>query len=100
MYEGTAMITESELERIALTWFQDCGWEYRHGPDLAPDGEMPERTDYRQVLLRGRALDAMRRINLGVPESLLDDVLHRFAKAEHPSLILNNRVFHEALLEG
>lgn len=40
---------ERDLESLALTWFQDTGWEYRYGPDIAPDGEAPEREDYRQV---------------------------------------------------
>lgn len=31
-------ITEEHLEELTLTWFQDSGWEYRHGPDIAPDG--------------------------------------------------------------
>ena len=30
---------EDDLERLCLTWFQDCGWEHRYGPDLSPDGE-------------------------------------------------------------
>ena len=29
-------ITEDHLEQLALTWFQDCGWEYCYGPDIAP----------------------------------------------------------------
>ena len=36
------MITEDQLEQLALTWFQDAGWEYRHGPDIAPDGDTSE----------------------------------------------------------
>ena len=51
------MITESELEAQAITWFQDTGWEFRHGPDIAPDGDTPERADYRQVLLTGRVFE-------------------------------------------
>ncbi|WP_322628824.1 type I restriction endonuclease [Halothiobacillus sp.] len=52
------MITEDQLEQLALTWFQDAGWDYRHGPDIAPDGDAPERADYRQVLLQGRLHEA------------------------------------------
>ena len=26
------------MVQIALTWFQDSGWEYCCGPDIAPDG--------------------------------------------------------------
>ena len=52
------MITEDQLEQLALTWFQDSGWEYRFGPDIASDNDTPERTDYRQVLLPGRLHEA------------------------------------------
>src|SRR6266851_4353524 len=98
--EDAIVITENELETVALTWFQDSGWEYRYGPDLAPDGDTPERIDYRQVLLQGRLFDAMRRLNRGVPDSVLEDVLHRISKPDYPSLILNNRSCHEALIDG
>jgi len=61
------MISEDHLEQLALTWFQDSGWEYCYGPDIAPDGAAPERTDYRQVVLTERLLDALRRLNPGCP---------------------------------
>jgi type I restriction enzyme R subunit len=94
------MITENELEKLALTWFQDAGWEYRYGPDLAPEGEIPERADYREILLTGRLLEALRRLNPNIPEQTLEEVVHLIAKPDHPSLILNNRSFHETLLDG
>ena len=94
------MITENELEKLALTWFQDAGWEYRYGPDLAPEGETPERIDYDQVLLPERLIEALRRLNSNIPEQTLEEVLSRISKMDHPSLILNNRSFHEALLAG
>ena len=28
------MITEDHLEQLCLTWFQDSGWEFRHGPAI------------------------------------------------------------------
>ncbi len=94
------MITEDQLEQLAIVWFQDSGWEYRHGPDIAPDGDMPERADYRQVLLQGRLFDALRRLNPDVPNAVLEEVLHRVAKLHEPSVIQSNRSFHEALLDG
>ncbi len=69
-------MTEDQLEQLALTWFQDTGWEYRHGPDLAPDGDTPERTDYRQVVLGRRLREAMHRLNPGKPEAVLHEVGH------------------------
>jgi type I restriction enzyme R subunit len=94
------VITENELESLTLTWFQDAGWEYCYGPDIAPDGGVPERADYRQVVLAERLLDALRRLNPDIPEAVLDEVVHRVGKLHEPSLIQSNRVFHELLLDG
>jgi type I restriction enzyme R subunit len=93
-------MSENELEKITLAWFQDTGWDYQYGPDIAHDGPMPERQDYRQVLLPGRVKDALHRLNPGVPEAILEEVLHTLSKSQHPSLVQNNRAFHEMLLEG
>jgi len=94
------MISEDHLEQLALTWFQDSGWGYCYGPDIAPDGTAPERADYRQVVLAVRLLDALRRLNPDIPEVVLDEVVHRVGKLHEPSLIQSNRVFHELLLDG
>jgi type I restriction enzyme R subunit len=94
------MINEDHLEQLALTWFQDCGWEYCYGPDIAPDGDAPERADYKQVVLVERLLDALRRLNPEIPDAVLEEVAHRVAKLHEPSLIQGNRSFHELLLEG
>lgn len=47
------MITLDQLEKLAISWFQDTGWGYAHGPDIAPDGPTPERTSYNKVVLSG-----------------------------------------------
>ena len=94
------MLTEHSLEQLALSWFQDTGWTFRYGPDLAPDGDTPEREDFRSVILGGRLLAAMRLINPDLPESALDEAIRWVAQPDQPSLLLTNRRFHEALLEG
>ena len=93
-------MTEDALEQLALAWFQDAGWEYRYGPVIAPDGETPERVDYRQVVLTGRLREALHRLNPSVTEAVLDEVLHRVVKLQEPSLLQSNRRFHEALIDG
>ncbi len=94
------MIVENDLEQLALTWFQDTGWDYRAGADIAPDSDTPERGDYRQVLLQAELREALTRLNPQMPASVLDEVAHQLAKPEHPSLIQSNRAFHEALVSG
>ncbi len=93
-------MNEDTLEQLAVTWFQDSGWEYRYGPDIAPDGDTPERVDYRQVILTGRLREVLHRLNPGMPESVIDEVIHRVGKFQEPSLLQCNRAFHEALLDG
>ena len=93
-------MNENDLEQLALTWFQDVGWDYRAGPDIAPDSDTPERSDYRQVLLQGELREVLVRLNPQLPASVLDEVAHQLAKPEHPSLIQSNRAFHEALVSG
>ena len=37
------MINEDQLEQLCLKWFREMGYEYAYGPDMAHDGEVPER---------------------------------------------------------
>jgi len=34
---------ESHLEETTLEWFEELGYEVVFAPDIAPDGEYPER---------------------------------------------------------
>jgi len=50
-----AFISEDDLEQMSLGWFQEIGYTFVvHRRVLAPDGGMPERGDFRQVVLTGR----------------------------------------------
>ncbi len=94
------MITEDQLEQICLEWFREGGYEYAFGPDIAHDGETPERADYLQVALTNRLLSAMQRINPHIPLAVLEEAAIAITKPETPVLIHNNRKFHRLLLEG
>ena len=65
------MMNEQQLEDLCIGWFQETGWQFVHGPDIAPDATNPERVDYRQVLLRDRLLAALARINPHIPAAAL-----------------------------
>ncbi len=94
------MITEDQLEQICLEWFREGGYEYAFGPDIAHDGETPERIDYRQVVLAGRLLSAMQKINPHIPLTVLEEAAVSIIKPQSPALIHNNRTSHRLLLEG
>lgn len=60
------LITENEIEQIAIGYFQSLGYRYIHGPDISPDGEHPER-QYHEVVLINRLRDAIDRLNPEIP---------------------------------
>jgi type I restriction enzyme R subunit len=95
------LINEDGLEQLCQAWFREGGYEIAYGPDLAPEGHAAEREDYRQVMLPGRLLAALQRINPRIPPAVLQEqVVEVLGKAQSPVLIHNNRQFQRWLLEG
>ena len=94
------MTTEDQLEKLCLDWFRTGGYLYAYGPDIAFDGDTPERRDYQKVVLAGRLLAALQRINPHIPLATLEEAAQGVTKPESPVLIHNNRAFHKLLLEG
>ncbi|QEQ86006.1 type I restriction endonuclease subunit R [Pseudomonas putida] len=94
------MLNEQQLEELCLSWFQQIGWRFAHGPDIAPDSSVPERTDYRQVVLRERLLAALGRINPQIPAVALEQALHALQTVSEPQMVVRNRRVHRFLLNG
>lgn len=94
------MLNEQQLETLCIGWFQETGWQFVHGPDIAPDGKNPERADYRQVILRDRLLAALARINPHLPAAALEQAAHIVQTISEPQAVLRNRRFHRLLLSG
>ena len=94
------MLNEQQLEELCLGWFQDAGWRFAHGPDIAPDSSAPERTDYRQVVLRERLLTALARINPQIPPAALEQAAHALQTVSEPQMVVRNRSVHRLLLGG
>ena len=93
-------MTEDQLEQEALGWLADVGWQHRYGPDLAPDGATPERSDYRQVLLVARLRQAVAALNPSVPQAARDDAVKQVVDLGTPVLLAANRQFHRLLVTG
>ncbi|MEY2837807.1 MAG: hypothetical protein RJB60_106 [Pseudomonadota bacterium] len=94
------MLNEQQLEDLCLGWFQEAGWHFAHGPDIAPDSNTPERTDYRQVVLRERLLAALARINPYMPQAALEQAAHTLHTVSEPHMVVRNRSVHRLLLNG
>ncbi|WP_230408364.1 type I restriction endonuclease subunit R [Undibacterium baiyunense] len=94
------MITEDQLEQLCLSWFQEIGYDYVCGYDIAPEGSQPERVDYRQIILTQRLITALQRINPHIPLATLEQVALSLAKPESLTLIKSNKAIHQLVLEG
>ena len=94
------MLNEQQLEELCLAWFQETGWHFAHGPDIAPDSGSPERSDYRQVVLRERLLHALARLNPQLPPAALEQAAHVLLSVSEPQPVVRNRSVHRLLLNG
>lgn len=93
-------LTESAIEDFAIKLFERLGYDYIHAPDIAPDGDRPERSRYDEVLLTGRLEAALQRINAKLSPALLQAGLKEVQRIHSPELLANNEAFHRLLTEG
>lgn len=91
---------ESHLEEATLEWFEELGYEIVFGPDIAPDGEYPEREDYSDVILNDRLKEALTRINPRMPSDAIEDAFRQITIPQSPSLIMNNKAFQKMITDG
>jgi hypothetical protein len=70
-------MSDERLERELLVALSAAGYLRAHGPDLAPGGAAPERSDLRQVVLVQRLRRAIRKLNPTLPQGMREAVLER-----------------------
>jgi type I restriction enzyme R subunit len=91
---------EAALEAVAIGWLGDLGWVHAHGPDLLPDGVMPERLGFEDVVLRGRLEAALCRLNPDLPATAIGEVLGRILRTVEPAFLEENHRLHELVTNG
>ena len=93
-------MTEDQLEQETLSWLADVGYKHLYGPDIAPDGDNPERSDYRQVVLSFRLREIIYRLNPDIPTAAREDALKQVIDLGIPVLLSANRRLHQLLVTG
>jgi type I restriction enzyme, R subunit len=93
-------LNESIVEEAALEWFGELGYAVGHGPHLAPGEPAAERDSFGEVVLVGRLREAIRRLNLAIPEEAREEALRKVLRVGTPSLTQTNRAFHRMLRDG
>lgn len=93
-------ITENTIESFAIELLVQLGYEYIYAPEIAPDGENPERNSYEEVLLSNRLQKAVKRINHRIPALAQAEAIKEIQRISSPELLANNETFHRLLTEG
>jgi type I restriction enzyme R subunit len=93
-------MTEDQLEQEMLGWLSEIGYTPIYGPEIAPDGDTPERSNYQEVLLIERLRKAIARLNPDIPLVAREDALNQVRNLNTPVMLSANRLFHNLLVNG
>jgi len=91
---------EDDIEQLAIEELQALGYHYIYGPDIAPDGEFPERESYKDILLKNRLKDAISKLNPSIPLDAQLDAFNQIQRINSPDMLTNNEQFHTLLTDG
>ena len=84
------MIDEDELEQYCINLFKEDGWSYLSGYTIAPEEPDALRSDYREVALLPRLLEAVQRLNPTLPPATFEEVARTATKLSEPTLERNS----------
>ena len=95
-----AFISEAQLETALLEQLAGLGYTCTSDETIGPDGRHPEREAYDTVVLKGRLVAAVERLNPGLPAAAQADAVRRLTQSELPNLLEENRRIHRVLTDG
>lgn len=94
------LLDENVYENAVIDWFISLGWEYKFGPDIAFDGNSPERESHKDVILRSRLRDSITRINPGIPLDVVEKIIQKLRSPGEADVLKANELIHKWLIEG
>lgn len=93
-------LTELNIEEFAVELFEQLGYKYFYGPDIALDGEMMLRKSLEEVVLKDALRSAVYRINGELPKDVCDEAVNQVLRIASPDVLANNEAFHRMMTEG
>lgn len=91
-------MTEDKIEQSALEILGELGYEILYGPDIGPEGD--RQRQYSDSVLESRLAAAIESLNPEVPIASRDEALRKVVRISNPDQILDNRDFHNILVNG
>ena len=93
-------IIENDIELYAIEELEKLAFKFLHGPDIASDGDFPERRDYGNIILEDRLRTAIHGLNPFIPTDAREQALREVLRINSPELLTNNETFHRYLTDG
>lgn len=91
---------EDDIEQLVIEELQQLGYHYVYGPEIAHDGEFPEREAYSDIVLHNRLKAAIALLNPKIPQEAQQEAFNQVLRINSPDLLTNNEAFHKMLTEG
>jgi type I restriction enzyme, R subunit len=91
---------EQLVEKPAERTFQELDYETIYGPEIHPETIGVERNSLYEVIFKERLRTKLIKFNPDLPNSVYDIAIQQIEGLSQPSLIENNRKFHQMLLSG
>lgn len=89
--------TENLVEDVAAVYFGSLNYAVKRGIEI---DDASERADAAQFMLNGRLMAALHRLNPALPHEQCEQVVRTLMRPPHPTLVQNNRWFHDLLING
>lgn len=86
------------VEQPVINWLKELGYSYIHGSELCPENE--ERESYRDVILKKRFKNAIKRINPWIDDKITEKVYKKISDIPHPDFVLKSKIFYDYLTQG
>jgi len=88
-------------EQPAIEVFQDIGYGYKHGTEISPNGNEPERSSFSDIVLIERLKNNVKKINSAkIPDKCIDEAISQLLGFTSPKLIKSNKDFHKKIVNG
>ncbi len=95
-----AFLSEAAVENALLEQLGSLDYHIEHEESIGPDGHRPERESHDEVILKKRFLEAVIRLNPGLPREACQRAIRIVIQSELPSPLEENRRLHKLMTEG
>jgi type I restriction enzyme R subunit len=95
-----SIINEETVELQSIEWFKELDYQYKEGYEISPDGNNPERDEFRKVILEERLRSALIKINSDIPSQKINSSIIQILNPNIPDLFNCNREVHSWLTKG